>query len=204
MNEQISTVVFGLHGKYLQHLYPSCELANNTFSESWFTVFVGSFLGAAFSFGALVYWTTWRDRHNDDRSVKGATDELRINLLHIESNKILLADDISAQEENQTVVRNLTLLQNDELRYALSRLHKHPSIDRLSKKTREVIQLTEMVNQKIKYREVYQIHMESMGNYSKRMTIIDNQTLDSLKELAETISHLISELLKTPRGKNEG
>jgi len=159
-----------------------------------FIEFVGAFFGAVFSFVALVWWEKRREHHDDQRAISAAKNELQINLLHNDSNRNLLKDDLEAQTENKTVVQNLSLLRSEELRYALTRLHKRPSANSLSWKIRDVIQMTERVNQKIQYRETYQIHMESMGNYSTRMTILDNNVLDVINFLDEVVKKLIPKL----------
>lgn len=155
---------------------------------------IGAFFGAALSFFALVWWEKIKEERDDRRSISAAKNELQVNHLHDLANLKVLQLDLDAQKENKSVIQNLTLLSTEELRYALSRLHKRASTDKLSFEIREVIHSTEIVNQKIKYRGMYQSHNEAMDNYNRRMTILDNNLIAAIEGLNAIITELVPKL----------
>lgn len=169
-------------------------MIDNLLNQPLVVEFVGAFLGAAFSFGALVWWQKWRERRDDQRAISAAKNELQVNLIHNQANLDVLRSDIEAQKENQTSLPNLTFLQGEEMRYALARIHKRPPTDKLSFHLRQVIHLVEMVNQKLQYRETYRIHKEGMGNYSTRMTKLDTIVIEACENLKQEADKVIAML----------
>ena len=172
------------------------EKKSRTLWGGWWGGFISAILVAIFSLVATILWQGYTQREEnkqtEKRIVAGLKEELANNLDRLKDNQELIKKELEALNEHEDLVSSLFCLQNEFWNLIKINLPKKLVEKDIRVRLRDIIFLTEKINDDIRSRENYRINNRAMTNYESRLKIYDDVILKNIEKINCTDRRIIT------------
>jgi len=160
--------------------------------KEWFLGALGGVVATVIGFFLGITWDVYtirtESRERTQVAMTAIAEELAANRTLTERNITLLRKDLESLGEQKSLVQPLSLLKTGFWDVAKVTLRQDTLPPEQLMKLRQVVSLTEQVNEEIRSRETYRLHNGAMSNFHDHLAFYDGALLKTLGELGTAVA----------------
>lgn len=164
--------------------------------SEWLIGFTSGVIATVIGFGLTILWDIFKShretRYREGRVLAVVREELVGNVRVLNNNLKLISKELQLLPNNKSVVDPLVPLKASFWDLVKINLPKKLMEGDVLLKIRDMVELTEKINEVIQSRENYRIHNRASTNYGVQLQAYDNILVGNIKEFLGLIKGLPS------------